>query len=204
LIFLKGLIIGISIAAPVGPIGVLCIQRTITYGKLNGLATGLGAASTDAVYGFVAAFGLTFISNFLVAQQTWFRIIGGGFLLYLGIRAYFSTPENAMPNTSNQNHAGAYGTTFLLTLSNPMTILSFAAIFSGFGLVDSSMHYGSAALMIIGVFLGSASWWLLLSSGTNLFRNKLNERLSWINRLSGIVIAAFGVVAIVSLLIPVP
>jgi threonine/homoserine/homoserine lactone efflux protein len=204
LIFLKGLIIGISIAAPVGPIGVLCIQRTITYGKLNGLATGLGAASADAVYGFVAAFGLTFISNFLVAQQTWFRIIGGGFLIYLGIRAYFSTPKNTTVNTNNQNHAGAYGTTFLLTLSNPMTILSFAAIFSGFGLVDSSMHYGSAALMVIGVFLGSASWWLLLSSGTNLFRNKLNERLSWINKLSGIVIAAFGVVAIVSLLIPVP
>ena len=201
MIFLKGLIIGISIAAPVGPIGVLCIQRTVTYGKLNGLATGLGAASADAVYGFVAAFGLTFISNFLVAQQTWFRIIGGGFLIYLGIRAYFSTPDNPTPNTSNQNHAGAYGTTFLLTLSNPMTILSFAAIFSGFGLVDSSMHYGSAALMVIGVFLGSASWWLLLSSGTNLFRNRLNERLSWINKLSGIVIAAFGVVAIGSLVI---
>ena len=93
LIFIKGFIIGISIAAPVGPIGILCIQRTITYGKLNGLATGLGAASADAVYGFIAAFGLTFISNFLVAQQTWFRIIGGGFLIYLGIRAYLSTPQ---------------------------------------------------------------------------------------------------------------
>ena len=201
MIFLKGLIIGISIAAPVGPIGVLCIQRTITYGKLNGLATGLGAASADAVYGFVAAFGLTFISNFLVAQQTWFRIIGGGFLIYLGIRAYFSTPKNTTVNTKNPKHAGAYGSTFLLTLSNPMTILSFAAIFSGFGLVDSSMHYGSATLMVIGVFLGSASWWLLLSSGTNLFRNRLNERLSWINKLSGIVIAAFGVVALASLLV---
>ena len=201
MIFLKGLIIGISIAAPVGPIGVLCIQRTITYGKLNGLATGLGAASADAVYGFVAAFGLTFISNFLVAQQTWFRIIGGGFLIYLGIRAYFSTPKNTILNANNPKHAGAYGSTFLLTLSNPMTILSFAAIFSGFGLVDSSMHYGSAALMVIGVFLGSASWWLLLSSGTNLFRNRLNERLSWINKLSGIVIALFGIVALASLLV---
>ena len=199
MIFLKGFIIGISIAAPVGPIGVLCIQRTITYGKLNGLATGLGAASADAVYGFVAAFGLTFISSFLVAQQTWFRLIGGGFLIYLGIRAYFSTTGNATISTSNQNHAGAYGTTFLLTLSNPMTILSFAAIFSGFGLVDASIHYGSAALMVMGVFLGSASWWLLLSSGTNLLRSRLNERLSWINKLSGIVIAAFGVVAIASL-----
>jgi len=201
LIFLKGFIIGISIAAPVGPIGVLCIQRTIAYGKLNGLATGLGAASADAVYGFVAAFGLTFISNFLVAQQTWFRLIGGGFLIYLGIRAYFSALENTATTTSKPKHVGAYGTTFLLTLSNPMTILSFAAIFSGFGLVDSSIHYGSAALMVVGVFLGSASWWLFLSGGTNFFRSRLNERLSWINKLSGVVIATFGVVAIASLLI---
>ena len=201
MIFLKGFIIGISIAAPVGPIGVLCIQRTIAYGKLNGLATGLGAASADAVYGFVAAFGLTFISNFLVAQQTWFRLIGGGFLIYLGIRAYFSALENTAINTNNPTHVGAYGTTFLLTLSNPMTILSFAAIFSGFGLVDSSIHYASAALMVVGVFLGSASWWILLSGGTNFFRRRLSERLSWINKLSGMVIAAFGVVAIASLLI---
>ena len=200
MIFLKGFIIGISIAAPVGPIGVLCIQRTITYGKLNGLATGLGAASADAVYGFVAAFGLTFISNFLVAQQTWFRIIGGAFLIYLGIRAYFSTQENVSINKGSPKHAGAYGTTFLLTLSNPMTILSFAAIFSGFGLVDASIQYGSAALMVLGVFLGSAAWWLFLSGGTSLFRNRLNERLQWVNRLSGVVIAAFGIIAIGSLL----
>lgn len=201
MIFLKGFIIGISIAAPVGPIGILCIQRTITYGKLNGIATGLGAASADAVYGFIAAFGLTFISNFLVAQQTWFRIIGGGFLIYLGIRAYLSTPKNTPETKKNQNHAGAYGTTFLLTLSNPMTILSFAAIFSGFGLVEPSIHYGSAAMMVIGVFLGSATWWLFLSGGINLFRNKLNQRLAWINKLSGVIIALFGVIAIASLLL---
>ncbi len=201
MIFLKGFIIGISIAAPVGPIGVLCIQRTISHGKLSGLATGLGAASADAVYGFVAAFGLTFISNFLVAQQTWFRLIGGGFLIYLGVRAYFSNLDNRTVNTNNPSLAGAYGTTFLLTLSNPMTILSFAAIFSGFGLVDASIHYGSAALMVIGVFWGSASWWLFLSSGTNLLRGRLNQRLVWVNKLSGIVIAVFGVVAIGSLLI---
>jgi threonine/homoserine/homoserine lactone efflux protein len=201
LIFLKGFIIGISIAAPVGPIGILCIQRTITYGKLNGLATGLGAASADAVYGFIAAFGLTFISNFLVAQQTWFRIIGGGFLIYLGLRAFFSTPDNSKTDTNSQNHASAYGTTFLLTLSNPMTILSFAAIFSGFGLVDTSIQYGSASLMVIGVFLGSATWWLFLSGGTNLFRKKLNQKLAWINKLSGVVITLFGIIAIASLLI---
>jgi len=201
MIFLKGFIIGISIAAPVGPIGILCIQRTITYGKLNGLTTGLGAARTVDDNGFIAAFGLTFISNFLVAQQTWFRIIGGGFLIYLGIRTYLSTPQNTSENTKNQNHAGAYGTTFLLTLSNPMTILSFAAIFSGFGLVDTSIHYGSAALMVIGVFLGSSTWWLFLSGGTNFFRNKLNQRLAWINKLSGVVITLFGVIAIASLLI---
>ena len=92
-------------------------------------------------------------------------------------------------NKGSPKHAGAYGTTFLLTLSNPMTILSFAAIFSGFGLVDASIQYGSAALMVLGVFLGSAIWWLFLSGGTSLFRNRLNERLQWVNRLSGVVIA---------------
>ena len=201
MIFLKGFIIGISIAAPVGPIGILCIQRTITYGKLNGLATGLGAASADAVYGFIAAFGLTFISNFLVAQQTWFRIVGGTFLICLGIRAFISAPDNSTANKNRQNHKSAYGTTFLLTLSNPMTILSFAAIFSGFGLVDTSIHYGSASLMVLGVFLGSATWWLFLSGGTNLFRSKLNQRLAWINKLSGVAITLFGVIAIASFFI---
>src|SRR3989344_5776045 len=128
---MKGLIIGFSIAAPVGPIGVLCIQRTIAYGKISGLFTGLGAATADGLYGAVAAFGLTIISNFLVGQQFWFRLIGGAFLLYLGIKTFMSKPEE---KTATENHKGLlsdYFSTIFLTLTNPTTILSFVAVFAG-------------------------------------------------------------------------
>ena len=163
-IFLKGLIIGISIAAPVGPIGVLCIQRTLAGGNILGLISGLGAASADAIYGFIAAFGLTVISNILVQHQFWFRLIGGGFLCYLGIKTLLSKPvtEVASEKNTSRRHIGAYGSTFFLTLTNPMTILSFAAIFAGLGVGSTSEDYVSASFMVLGVFIGSTLWWCLL------------------------------------------
>ena len=201
-LFIKGFIIGFSIAAPVGPIGILCIQRTLSGGNVQGLVTGLGAATADAVYGFIAAFGLTFISNFLVDQSLWFRIIGGFFLCYLGIRAFFKKPGDQTVSVANSTTLSAYGTTFFLTLTNPMTILFFAGIFAGLGIVSESIHYASAGLMVIGVFTGSGAWWLLLSGATGLFRNKVNERkLSIVNKISGIVIVVFGVAALISAVI---
>ena len=201
-LFIKGFIIGFSIAAPVGPIGILCIQRTLSGGNVQGLVTGLGAATADAVYGFIAAFGLTFISNFLVDQSLWFRIIGGFFLCYLGIRAFFKKPGDQTVSVANSTTLSAYGTTFFLTLTNPMTILFFAGIFAGLGIVSESIHYASAGLMVIGVFTGSGAWWLLLSGATGLFRNKVNERkLSIVNKISGIVIVVFGGVALISAII---
>ena len=202
-VFFKGLIIGVSIAAPVGPIGVLCIQRTLAGGRLVGLISGLGAASADAVYGFIAAFGLTFISNLLVEQQFWFRLIGGGFLCYLGVRTLLSKPaqEAAAEKDGARRHLGAYGTTFILTLTNPMTILAFAAIFAGLGIGSESGHYTSAALMVIGVFLGSALWWCVLSGLTGLFHGKFDSRkMLWINRISGTVVTTFGILALVSIM----
>ncbi|MCP4351684.1 MAG: LysE family transporter [Desulfobacterales bacterium] len=196
-IFLKGFIIGISIAAPVGPIGVLCIQRTLSGGNIHGLVSGLGAATADAIYGFIAAFGLTFISNFIVEQQTWFRIIGGLFLCYLGIRAFMSKPSEQAASVNKYSNFGAYGTTFLLTLTNPMTILSFAAIFAGLGIISKTVHYFSASLLVIGVFMGSALWWFILSGSASLFRSKLTSaRLAWLNRISGIIILTFGLFAL--------
>ena len=200
-VFLKGLIIGLSIAAPVGPIGVLCIQRTLAGGRLVGLVSGLGAASADAIYGVIAAFGLTVVSNVLVEQQFWFRVIGGGFLCYLGIKTLLSRPatEAVAETKRSRHHLGAYGTTFVLTLTNPMTILAFAAIFAGLGIGNESGRYGTAALMVLGVFFGSALWWCILSGLTGFFHGKFDLRkMLWINRISGVVVTSFGVLALVS------
>ena len=198
-LFIKGFVIGFSIAAPVGPIGILCIQRTLSGGNVQGLVTGLGAATADALYGFIAAFGLTFISNFLVDHSLWFRIIGGLFLCYLGIRAFIKKPREQAVSVANSTILSAYGTTFFLTLTNPMTILFFAGIFAGLGIVNESIHYASAGLMVLGVFAGSGTWWLFLSGATGIFRNKINEgKLTIVNRISGTIIVAFGVVALVS------
>lgn len=198
-LFIKGFIIGFSIAAPVGPIGILCIQRTLSEGNIQGLVTGLGAATADAIYGFIAAFGLTFISNFLVEQSLWFRLIGGLFLCYLGIKAFLSKPQDQVLSLGNRTILSAYGTTFFLTLTNPMTILFFAGVFAGLGLVSESIVYTSAGLMVIGVFIGSGSWWLILSGATSILRNRINDqKLTWINKISGLVILVFGVAAILS------
>ena len=201
-LFVKGLIIGFSIAAPVGPIGILCIQRTLSDGTVQGVVTGLGAATADAIYGCIAAFGLTLISDFLVDQSLWFRLIGGFFLCYLGIHAFFRKPSSQRIFVANSTALSAYGTTFFLTLTNPMTILFFAGIFAGLGVVSESVHYASAVLMVIGVFLGSAAWWLLLSGLTGIFRHKTSDgKLALVNKMSGVIILAFGVVALVSVIV---
>jgi len=197
----KGLIIGFSIAAPVGPIGILCIKRTLSSGRLVGLASGLGAATADALYGCIAAFGLTFISDFLIHQQAWLRLIGGLFLCYLGIKTFFSHPTDSTQESNPGGLLNAYGSTFFLTLTNPITILSFAAIFAGLGLADANADYSTAMTMVLGVFLGSASWWILLSTGVSLLRTRFTTAaLLWVNRISGLIIFGFGIVALFSFL----
>ncbi len=195
--FLSGMIIGFSIAAPVGPIGVLCIRRTLADGRLHGLASGLGAASADAIYGSIAGFGLTAISGFLVAQGDWLRLIGGVFLVYLGARTFLTRPAERPAGAVGRGLASAYASTFALTLTNPVTILSFAAIFAGLGLAEREADYGAAVALVAGVFSGSAAWWLLLSGGVSLFRRAFTpSRMRWINRLSGAVLTGFGVLAL--------
>lgn len=204
-IFLQGLIIGFSIAAPVGPIGVLCIRRTLTEGRLSGFVSGLGAATADAVYGSIAGFGLTFISRFLIEQSQSLRLIGGGFLIYLGIRTFLARPKSiSAPDSStlsNVNLTGNYLSTFILTLTNPLTILSFAAIFAGLGIGSTSTGgYSSALILVIGVFLGSGAWWFLLSGIVGLVRHRFNPKmLIWVNWISGVIIIIFGVVALITL-----
>jgi threonine/homoserine/homoserine lactone efflux protein len=197
---MRGFIIGFSIAAPVGPIGVLCMRRTLAEGRASGLVSGLGAATADAIYGSVAGFGITFISNFLVSQQLWLRLVGGVFLCYLGIRTILAKPADQAASANGNGLLGAYASTFFLTLTNPMTILFFAAIFAGLGLGGTNGNYMSAGVLVFGVFLGSALWWLVLSGGVGLFRAKFNAHgLQWVNRISGLIITGFGAFALLGL-----
>jgi threonine/homoserine/homoserine lactone efflux protein len=203
--FLRGVVIGFSIAAPVGPIGILCIRRTLADGRLAGFISGIGAATADAIYGSLAAFGLTVISLLLIQQSAWLRLIGGGFLIFLGIRTFLAQPSHtteASPTPGQSRLAGYFFSTLLLTLTNPLTILSFAAIFAGLGIGSTAVgDYWQAAVLVLGVFLGSACWWLLLSSLVGLFQSRLNQRLlTWVNRISGAIITGFGAVALISLI----
>ena len=199
--FLRGLLIGFSVAAVVGPIGMLCIQRSLEKGFVVGLVTGLGAATADSIYGGVAAFGLTAISTFLMGQQTWIRLLGGLFLLYLGIKTILTKPAEQSARAGGSSLLGLYVSTFLLTLTNPLTILSFATIFAGLGLGMGGRTELTAVLVTLGVFSGSACWWLLLSGGVGLLHTRLSKRwLVWINRLAGIALLIFGIIALISLI----
>lgn len=189
---IKGLIIGLSIAAPVGPIGVLCIRRTLEHGRFIGFVSGLGAATADGLYGLIAGLGLTLITNFLIGQQVWLHFIGGTFLCYLGVKIFFSRPSNKSAKAKGNKPLTAYASTFLLTITNPVTILSFIAIFSGIGITNKDTMTLSFVL-VLGVFLGSALWWLLLSGITGIVANRMkNLSLSFVNRISGLILLLFG------------
>ena len=194
----RGLLIGFSIAAPVGPIGILAIRRTLTLGKWAGLMTGLGAATADAIYGCIAGFGLTAVSDLLIGQAFWLKLVGGLFLCYLGIKTFVSQPAEATATPENNRaYWSMYASTVLLTLTNPATILSFAAVFVGLGLATLGGNYLTAAVLVAGVFSGSALWWLLLSSSANLLRDKFTpQRLRGLNRISGLILLTFGIIAL--------
>jgi threonine/homoserine/homoserine lactone efflux protein len=194
-LFFKGIIIGFAIAAPVGPIGILCVQRSLHDGFKIGFITGLGAALADGVYGLVAGFGITSISSLLIDYRSWIQSIGGMFLLYLGMKLFLNPPSEK----TIRNHSGSCGhaftTSFFLTLTNPATILSFIAVFAGLGLGTTSQNYLDAVLLVSGILLGSALWWILLSSGVSLIlRHKLSPFfMRRINQASGVIIFGFGV-----------
>jgi len=185
--------LGFAIAAPVGPIGILCIRRTVLYGRWSGLFSGLGAAVADTIYGLVAALGVTLISDFLLRWHTLLEIFGGIFLIYLGLRTFYTQPKLTQM-VSHSTLIRDFVSTFFLTMTNPMTVLAYLAIFASLGL--GHLH-GNAAWLVVGVFIGSSLWWLILSEGVTLFRKKVSDRaMVWINRIAGLLIVAFGIVAI--------
>lgn len=198
--FIRGLLIGLSIAAPVGPMGVLVIRRTLAEGRLAGLISGLGIAAGDTIYGALGGYGLTFITGFLINEQFWLRLVGGGFLIYLGLKTMLSRPAEKAAQGRGKGLPGYFGSTLLLTLTNPLTIISFAAIMAGLGIGSSSGNYLSATVLVVGVMFGSASWWLILTTGVSLFRNKIKPGgMVWVNRFSGLIILGFGLLALISL-----
>ncbi|MBL8706793.1 MAG: LysE family transporter [Rhodospirillales bacterium] len=215
--FARGLVIGLAIAAPVGPIGLLCIRRSLDAGFPLGFLTGLGAAAADGVYGAVAAFGLTAVSSFLVAQQRWLALGGGVALLWLGWQSFTRRPAgvdapgaaaavdggSAAASLARERLWAAFGSTFLLTLANPATILSFVAVFAGLGLAgtglagDAGGNAASAMTIVLGVVLGSAAWWLFLAGSTAALRRQVPAgAIRWINTISGAILAGFGFAAL--------
>ena len=195
LLWFKGMLIGFAIAAPVGPIGLLCIQRTLARGRWSGVLSGMGAASADALYGCIAGFGLAALAGLLLAWQTELQIGGGLFLLYLGGQTWRTPPAMAQAQVqpTRAGLLGDYLSTLALTLTNPVTILAFLGIFAGLGLAAEQQDFAAAGWLVSGVFLGSLLWWLLLAGTVGLVRGRLTPtRLGWINRASGALIAGFG------------
>ena len=205
-LLVRGLVLGFSIAAPVGPIGILCIRRTLTESRAAGFVSGLGAATADALYGCVAAFGVTLVSESLLRGKTWLAWGGGAFLLWLGWRTLRARPPEggaAAGSAPSEIPAarslwGSWGSTFLLTVTNPMTILSFAAVFAGMGLGSIAKGPSSALSLVTGVFAGSAFWWFALSGTVSLLRGRFDARgLLGVNRISGAILVVFGLLALV-------
>jgi threonine/homoserine/homoserine lactone efflux protein len=202
LILLRGVVLGLSIAAPVGPIGVLCIRRTLAAGRVAGFVLGLGAATADMLYGAVAAFGLRVISSLLVSGEIWIHLIGACFLCWLGVKTIL-TPPAVESNVviARTSLVGSYVTTLLLTLTNPTTILSFIAIFAGIGVLGSGGGSATAGLTVLGIFCGSALWWFILSGIVNMIRSKFTPRLMrLVNYLSGAILLGFALYALVTLI----
>jgi threonine/homoserine/homoserine lactone efflux protein len=199
----KGLLFGFVLAAVVGPMWVLCLRRTIEQGTAAGLASGLGIAAADGVYGAIAAFGLTAISRFLLAHSLWIGLGGVAFLAWLGARALFAAPVDPGPSPRSPapgSLAAAFASTLSLTLANPPTILAFTAMFAGLGLAAGA-SYASAGLLVAGVFLGSALWWLVLVGGASALRARLSPRLlRGVNVASGLTILGFAAWQLTALL----
>ena len=194
--FFQGLAIGFCVAAPIGPIGVLCIRRTLADGSRVGFVSGLGAATADASYSALAGFGLTAVSGLLLQYRPWFALLGGILLCYLGVRIFFSKPTESGAVARGNSLLGAYLSTLGLTLTNVTTIFSFVAIFAGLG-IGLSSNYGAAGALVSGVFLGSTLWWFILSYGVGRLRARMNFAwLRTVNRVAGVALFLFGLFAL--------
>jgi threonine/homoserine/homoserine lactone efflux protein len=203
--FWKGVIVGLSASIPLGPVGVLCIQRTLNKGRISGFFSGLGAASADVFYATIAGFGVSFIIDYLIEYQTFLRIIGSIVLFLLGYRLWYSNPGIELRKQLKRKRKGLFGdflSTFALTISNPITIFVFAAVFASFSIVDTRANLWAVIILILGILFGASLYWFSLSSIVNIFRDKFRlRRLLYINRIASIFVIIFGIVIILSILL---
>jgi threonine/homoserine/homoserine lactone efflux protein len=196
--FLKGLVIGFTIAAPVGPINVLCVRRTIVHGRLAGLASGLGAALADTTFGFIAAFGLFFLVELLKTERVWLNAAGAVLLAVAAVRTYYAGPPLPRRAPDPSSLIGDLTSTFVLTLTNPITVFSFMAIYAAFDIQPSDSISPADLLLLLGVFLGAMVWWTMVVEFVGLFRKDFTAAgFKWANRISGIVIMGFALVVAV-------
>lgn len=202
ILFLKGVVVGLSMAVPVGPIGILCIRRTLLEGRLSGFVSALGLATADVVFGCIAGFGLTFISDFLISQQLWLRLVGGLFLCAIGLKVFMTKFVEREAPSRGKGLVGAYTSMFFLTLTYPMTILILLGVFAGLGIGSARGNYVSIAALVLGVFTGSMLWWAIVSIFIGSLRDKFRtQNWQWVNKISGILITAFGLAVLLSLIL---
>jgi threonine/homoserine/homoserine lactone efflux protein len=200
LLFFKSIIVGFIIGIPTGPVGVLCVRRTISHGRAAGLISGLGSTSADLVYAAIVIFGLQSVAQIFLHYHTPLRLGGGVFLLYLGFTTFFSRPLVTAPTNNPRSQWKNFSSAFILTITNPVIIFSFTALFAAYGLAGEHGHITAAGLSLTGIFIGSIFWWLFMTSLVRKFRHRISEHwMSWVNRVSGIIIFAFGVIALVLL-----
>lgn len=198
-LFLKGFALGFCVAVPVGPIGLMCVQRALLFGRTAGFTTGMGAAAADGMYGFIAGMGMASVTHFLQSGEKWLHILGGIFLILVGYKmAKAPVPQNLTCPThtaKRKSKRRLFSESFLLTLTNPMTILGFLAVFAGFGLPAENGPL-AVGIIVLGVIVGSACWWLFLSSLAAHYREKLKPIfLQRFNMAAGIAVAVFGLAA---------
>lgn len=195
----QGLIIGFVIAVPAGPLGLLCISRALSGGPAYGLYSGLGVATADAISSGIAILAMRLALDLLLSQQLWLHLIGGLFLCFLGCRTFLAESGDRVVESQSDGLAEAYASTFFLTLTNPVTILSFIVIYSGWGVGHLGRSYASSALLASGVFFGSAFWWFILAGGLAALPGRFSRQwVRWVQRVSGAIIAGFGLLVLLS------
>jgi threonine/homoserine/homoserine lactone efflux protein len=192
-LFVQGIIIGLTLALPVGPLSLLCIQRAVTDGRLHGIVSGIGIATADSFYAAVVFLGLTLISGMILAQQSLFRLIAGIVLLLIGMKVFVTLPPVAKTRPEPESYLKDYLTTAAIGFANPLTIIFFLAILPAFGVVFLGASQALAAEFVAGVFCGSTVWWVILCGSIGSFRSRLSvDNLRLINKISGVMIFCIG------------
>ena len=201
-LFFYGILMGLFVSAPLGPVGVMCIQRTINRGLKSGLISGFAAASADTVYAIIAGLGLGYIVNWIQQEKYWIQLIGAAIIILMSVKIFYTNPAVELRNQRNKKSKPLedFLSVFVVTLTNPAVFFVFIAMFAGFGLVDENTNYLSAALLISGIFAGAFAWWYILSNLVNKFRSKIRlKNIWWLNKIMGVIIFVLGVIALLEL-----